>query len=405
MMFMLLTASIAVITVLILLKPLFIMKGQDDIVERDAVNVQSARKRLSELKQELADGLISEQQFQDYRHELETDALEDLQGSPSDNKQENKGNTVLAILLALLVPLLSLSIYQKIGNEQALQIQPAQNNITNKLAEIDKLLSSMEADLVNNPDDLKSWIILGQAYFELERYEEAMHAYENAYRLSSDDADIMVNYAEAIGRATDNDLGGEAKELLNKALGLMPNHQRALWLAGFSEMQSNNKEGAIHHWRHLLSQLEPDSEVYRQVASLIDDVVSEESSAGEMIVAETENAKTSLMVKVSLATELQGKVDADTSLFVFARASEGPPMPLAVYRATARELPLTVTLDDTMAMMPEMSLSRFSNVIVGARLSTNGQPQGQAGDFEGYSEIIETGSATTVDVIINTLKP
>jgi len=106
-----------------------------------------------------------------------------------------------------------------------------------------------------------------------------------------------------------------------------------------------------------------------------------------------------------LSPEFLNKVDPNTTLFIYARASEGPPMPLAVHKGLAKDLPITVTLDDSMAMMPQMSLSSFPKVIVGARLSSNGQPQGQSGDYEGYSDAIEVSTNPVVDILINSVKP
>ncbi len=408
MIFTSLTVGLAVFTVLFLLVPLFSRKNQQPVVERNAVNVKSAAKRLSELKQELADGQITEEQFKNYRLELETATLEDLKSSDFVENQDQKANTLLAIIVALCVPLLSLFIYQKLGNEQAFHPQAQQEHTADSMAELDKILASIEADVEKNPEDLKSWFILGQAYFEMRRYAEAENAYEKAYELSPDDADILVNYAEAIGRANANDLAGKPKELLNKALALIPNHERALWLAGFAEMQTENAEAAREHWSLLLASLEAGSEGYQQVEKLIAEIdtdPSPESTGTTETDVQGNDVKRSIAVTVSLAAELQDKVDADTTLFVFARASEGPPMPLAVHKTLAKEIPLTVTLDDSMAMMPEMSLSRFPKVIIGARLSSNGQPQGQAGDYEGYSEVIETASTSTVEVVINKMKP
>ena len=86
---------------------------------------------------------------------------------------------------------------------------------------------------------------------------------------------------------------------------------------------------------------------------------------------------------------------------MFARAASGPRMPLAIVRKTVADLPLTVRLDDSMAMTPAMKLSAFPQVVVGARISRAGTAMPQAGDVQGFSQPVKPGAAETVQVLIN----
>lgn len=409
MMFIFLAISIVLIVVLFLLFPLFFRKKQPVIIERDAVNVESAAARLSELKEELETGQITEEQFQRYRLELETTALKNLNTDPSVRKQGQKRNTVLAIIMAVIIPFLSVFIYQMIGSEEALvgqQITPVDSAAAREADQkLEKILAAVEDDVRKHPDDVEGRIALGQVYVEQERFSDAAAIYREVYQLRPEEPDILVNYAEALARSHGNRMTGKPAELLNEALGIEPNHGRALWLAGFAEKQANNTEAALTHWRHLLKGLETDSDFYQKVKESIADAESGDTRSDSVTIAGSADANQSIEVNVSLAPELQAKVDSDTTLFIFARASEGPPMPLAVHRALAKDLPITVTLDDSMAMMPEMSISHFQSVVVGARLSSNGQPQGQSGDFEGFSDVVEKSTNSTVDVVINLIKP
>jgi cytochrome c-type biogenesis protein CcmH len=405
MMFISLTLTIAVIAVLFLLRPLFSKKGQQSKVERDAVNIQAAATRLSELKLELENGLISEERFDKYKLELETAALEDIRNTTSIETQEHKGNRILAIIVALLVPLLSITIYQQLGNEAAFDVALQTDESAIATEEIEKMLAAVEKEVKGNPDDVEGRIALAQVYVELERYSDAATVYLELNKLRPDDPDVLVNYAEALARSHGNRLTGKPTELLNEALEIEPKHGRALWLAGFAEQQANNKEGALAHWRHLLAGMEEGSEVYQHLENLISELESGASVPENHTAEQSSDVQQSIQVKVSLSPEMQDKVDPNTTLFIYAKASEGPPMPLAVHKGLAKDLPVTVTLDDSMAMMPQMSLSSFPKVIVGARLSSNGQPQGQSGDYEGYSNAIEVSANPVVDILINSVKP
>jgi cytochrome c-type biogenesis protein CcmH len=89
-------------------------------------------------------------------------------------------------------------------------------------------------------------------------------------------------------------------------------------------------------------------------------------------------------------------------VFIFARAVQGPPLPLAVKRVRVRDLPLEFALDDSMAMAPGMNLSAHPRVVVGARISKSGQPTAQAGDLQGLSAPV-TNDAKGVSVVIDSV--
>ena len=112
-----------------------------------------------------------------------------------------------------------------------------------------------------------------------------------------------------------------------------------------------------------------------------------------------------LQVEVSLAEPLWREADVNHSLFVYAKAASGPPMPLAVKRLKVADLPLTVTLDDSLAMTPEMRLSNFPRVIVGARISPSGQATPQSGDLEGETGPLAPADQTSVKVLIERVRP
>lgn len=405
MMFLFCAVALSGVVLLLLLLPLFSREHRQEEVDRRKVNVQSARARLAEWKQERENSDISKEGFERYRLETEASVAEDLRELDKFQQTKTGGNRFVAIPVALFVPLLSIIIYHHIGGEQAIiepELQEAQQS---QSGEVEQMLATVERDILNKPNDVEGRIALGQVYAELGRYSDAAVIYEQLSKLRPNDPDILVNYAEALGRSHANRLEGRPLELLSRALTIDPEHGRGLWLAGFAEMQSGNRVRARLHWWQLLAGMEVGSEAYKRVEDRIHDVESGQGVRVAQVAADNQEITSSLEVRVALAEELREQVDQNTTLFVFARAAEGPPMPLAVHRGSARELPLTVTLDDSMAMMPNMLLSSFPSVIVGARLSSNGQPQGQSGDLEGYSGVIEIDDRDVVDVLIDTLKP
>lgn len=407
MIFTLISITASLIVVLFLIWPLFSLRPQETVVEREQVNLQSAATRLAELKHELENDQITAEQFEKYRFDIEIAAVEDLNTSNSSAATHGKGNIIVATSVVLIVLVVSTLIYQQNGFKQ--EFEEAQQQLTvgsSKQAETNNILASVEEFIKENPEDVESRTILAQVYIEKERFSDAVTIYSELYDINPQEPDVLVNYAEALARTLGNRLIGKPTDLLNEALKLAPSHGRALWLAGFAAQQAENNEQALKHWKHLLSSIEEGSEIYQNVAMLIAETESSKS-ASTLITAVQGDASgiAAIEVIVTLAPEMSDKLNSNATLFVFARASEGPPMPLAVHRGTAKDLPLKVLLDDSMAMMPKMSLSNFPNVVVGARLSSNSQPQGQTGDLEGFSAIINVRETTSLNLIIDSIKP
>lgn len=103
-------------------------------------------------------------------------------------------------------------------------------------------------------------------------------------------------------------------------------------------------------------------------------------------------AATAIKVTVSLSPALAKKAAPDDTVFIFARATSGPRMPLAIVRKQVKDLPTTVTLDDSQGMNPQMKLSTAPEVTVVARVTKSGMADVQEGDLEGVSAPVPSGT-------------
>ena len=201
---------------------------------------------------------------------------------------------------------------------------------------------------------------------------------------------------------------GEPFDMIKRALQLKPDDTTGLWLAGLGYEEQGDYEQAVQHWRKLELMLQDDPASQNEVRNLI---ARAEQKLGRPVAVETAPAKpaatssVALKVTISLDEALKDKVAAEDTVFIFARAMEGPPMPLAAVRKQVRDLPVTVTLDDSMAMMPQMKLSNFSEVRVGARISKSGSVGAQTGDLQGEIAPVKTDSKMTIEVKIDQLIP
>jgi cytochrome c-type biogenesis protein CcmH len=340
---------------------------------------------------------------------------------------------IATIAVAVLLPAAAILLYRVAGEPAALDPQ----RLTAAVApagdgehgvDMNKAIDGLVAKLAENPENADGWALLGRAYQSTGRFAESRDALKRAYDLGPDNHDMTVEYAQALALAGEGRrIVGEPRALIEKVLAADPDHQRALWLIGISDYQQGNYAAAIAAWNRLLPNLPPDSDIAQSVRTQIDEATRLASggpasapasapavAAPPMATAAppaTATAATSattgprLNVRVSLDPKLAARLDPKATLFVFARAASGPPMPLAIHRATAGELPLSVTLDDSMGMMPSMKLSMFPQVIVGARLSSSGNAMAQSGDLQVLSSPIDVTRSEPLELVIDSVVP
>ena len=305
----------------------------------------------------------------------------------------------LMLVIALIVPLGTAGVYQLIGTPSAIDNVPTQAQAG---MDIHKALDELRAHLVAAPKDAQGWLLLAQAETEMQQPDQTRDAYDHVLQLTPNDTNAMVGWAEADAASrTDHHIEGRARDLLLQAVKLAPDNQRGLWLLGISDFQQGQYADAAATWRVLQPQLQPGSTVAQAVAqqiALADARVNGKSDPAE----QSANAQgPALQVNVSLAPALKTKLAAGDTLFVYARAENGPPMPLAVARLDASKLPTTVTLTDAMSMVPTMKLSSTPHVFVGARISHSGQAIAQAGDLEGNAGVVAVDSKTPISIVID----
>lgn len=338
----------------------------------------------------------------------------------------------LIVAVAVLLPFLAVLGYRVVGDPRALDAgaQSAtaaamnaalagQQPPSGDAPDMDAAVAGLAERLKQQPDDLDGWLLLGRAYKTMERFEPAREALGNAYRLAPDDPNVLIDYAEAQVLASQTRrFEGEPLALLQRALALQPDSQRGLWLLGASQFQRDDHAAAAATWERLLALLPPDASPRDALVARIDDARSRANLPPLDRAASTQAPPSStppsatatpaaarLTVTVDIAPALKQRVAAGDVLFVFARAAQGPRMPLAIQRLDATALPATVTLDDSTSMLPSMTLSSVPQVVVGARISKSGNAIAQSGDLETLSEPIPATRAEPVPLTIDRVVP
>jgi len=403
MLFLLIVSVLILIAFLLILPPLWRKQAVQD-ADLDQRNILIAQHRLAELKENRRSGGISQAQYDEQLADLEQALSDDLDIKSHVTPAQSQGRWVVYVLV-LGVPLLSGALYLTLGNYQAIShsAEMAVDPDTLKLAEINKMVEGLAEKMKNNPDDAQGWLMLGRSYKFQQQYPKAVDAFANAYRLLGDQAEVMLLYADALAYASDKNLAGKPTELIFKALALEPDNMSALWLGSMAKAQQGDTVTAIKLWKKLAALLPPGSDSQQEIQGLLAKIESEQSQATTQPEAKQPASvpSVSINVQVSLAPELQKSASPGDTVFIYAQALSGPKMPLAIVRKQVADLPLTVSLDDTMAMMPNMTLSNFANVKLLARISKSGNAISQPGDLIGVIDQVALTDKGKHKIVIN----
>ena len=409
-------ALMALIAVAFFAPALLGRRAGGDASERDRQNVAIARERLAELEEELRAGLIDQAGFEQARTELEQSLLIDLGDGQAGAVETGGGRRGLVALaaLAVVVPVATLSIYLSLGSPQLVDGRAAAPAVAahgsgsgGAMPSLDEMVGGLRAKLEQNPEDSEGWYLLGRTYIAMEDYANAAQAYERLYALVGDEPRVMLSLADAQAMAQSGSMEGRPAELVRKAVRLVPNDTTALWLAGIAEDQAGNHREAIGYWNRLRPLLQGDAASLQRVDNLIARAMEQggiEAPPAQAAPAATTAGK-GIRVRVDLDPGLRAGVSPDDVVFVFARALNGPRMPLAAARHRVADLPVEVTLDDSSAMAPEMKLSGFDQVTVGARVSLSGNPIASSGDLTGEVSPVQTAEGGLVSLVIDARVP
>ena len=361
-----------------------------------ALNIAVHRDQLREAERDLAAGLMTPDRFEQARSEIQRRVLEDTADAEPAAVSARPARTT-AIALALLIPLGSALLYWQLDRPRtgsALSAAPAEPQAAGgpDAQQIAQMAATLAERLKTDDGNGQGWQMLGRTYSAIGRFAEAVAALRRAAVLLPADAGVLTDLAEAIGLAQGRRLAGEPTGLLQQALALDAKHAKALALAGSAAFEAGDPAGARGLWERLLATLPADSEIARSLRVSIDQARDAKGPDGAAAQAVPSAASAGLSGTVTLSPALAGRVAAGDTVFVYVRAAQGPRMPLAIVRSGAADLPHRFTLDDAMAMSPELRLSGQAKVVVVARISKSGQAAPQPGDLFGQTPPVPSNS-------------
>ncbi len=388
------------------------------------------RDQLAQLNAELAAGSIDAEQHRASREEIERRVLEETGAHSTASASaatDGAGRRpwATAAVIAVAIPLLATAAYQHLGNPAAIDAPPAAQAAAGTdgvtAEQVEALVKQLAERMKSNPDDVQGWTLLARTYGAMQKFPEAAQAYERASALAPNDASLLADRADVMAVLQGQRAEGEPAKLIARALELDPKNLKALALSGNVAYEAGNFDLAIKHWTRALELAAPGTDFANNLAQGIKDAraaqggspaLAAQSAAPTAPGAAPEptgqtsatSANARVTGRVTLSPQLASKVAPGDTVFIFAKAIEGPRMPLAIVRKTVADLPISFVLDDSMAMSPAMKLSNFPAVVVGARISRSGNAMPSPGDLSGQVSGVKIG-AEGLQIVIDTVQP
>ncbi|PKA67831.1 cytochrome c-type biogenesis protein CcmH [Pseudomonas baetica] len=362
--------------------------------DRTALNVALYQERVAELQSQQAEGVLDAAQMDSGRAEAARELLADTEGVAAP--RVSKLGKPLPLLAAVLVPVLGLGLYLHFGAADKVELT---REFAQAPQSMEEMTQRLERAVAAQPDSAEGLYFLGRTYMAQERPADAAKMFERAANLAGRQPELLGQWAQAQYFADGKKWSDKIQALTDEALKADPKEVTSLGLLGIAAFEGERYQQAIDYWNRLLAQLPPDDKSREALQGGIQRAAERLQASGGKV-AQTAAPKAALLkVSVDLASELKGKVQPGDSVFIFARATSGPPAPLAAKRLTVADLPVTVELGDADAMMPQLKLSNFPEVQLVARISRAGQPT--AGEWVGRSGPLASSTTTLQKLTID----
>lgn len=357
--------------------------------DRTALNVALYEERVAELSAQQAAGVLDDRQLATGRDEAARELLADTERDEA--VRQGRLGKAIPLLAAVLVPVMALGLYLHFGAADKVELTQEFASAPQSMSE---MTTRLERAVQAQPDSAEGLYFLGRAYMAEQRPADAAKAFERAVALAGRQPELLGQWAQALYFAADKQWSAQLQALTDEALKADPREVTSLGLRGIAAFEGERFQEAIDFWQRLLAQL-PEGDASRAALQGGIDRAADKLKAGSGKVAEAARLK----VRVELGAALKDKVRPDDTVFIFARASNGPPMPLAAKRVTVAQLPIEVELSDADAMMPQMKLSDFTEVQLVARVSRAGVPT--RGEWKGQSAPLATTTQATQHLTID----
>ncbi|MGY2329054.1 c-type cytochrome biogenesis protein CcmI [Pseudomonas sp. SDT2931_S440] len=360
--------------------------------DRTALNVALYQERVAELQTQQIEGVLDAAQLDSGRAEAARELLADTEGV--EKPRESRLGKPLPLLAAFLVPVLGVALYLHYGASDKVELT---REFSQPPVSMEDMTRRLERAAAAQPDSPEGLYFLGRAYMAQDRSADAAKIFERTVALAGRQPELLGQWAQAQYFADNKQWSPKVQALTDEALKLDPKEVTSLGLLGIAAFEGQRYQEAIDYWNRLLAQLPPDDNSRAALQGGIDRAAEKLKESGGSVAPV--KAEKQMQVRVDLAADVKAKALPTDSVFIFARAVKGPPAPLAAKRVTVADLPITVELGDSDAMMPQLKLSNFPEVQLVARISRAGVPT--AGEWIGRSQPLASSTTALQQLTID----
>lgn len=377
----------------------FVMRRGDLV--REKANVDIYKNQLHDLEQEKAYGRINDADYESLVAEVKRNLLLDTE--QQKNTTNHEGGKWLMPVMAVVLVFSSVLLYKQLGAENEVEIASALKRSFQAGFEKEdavELLERLNVQIEETPKDVEVWYLIGRLNFDMGNFNQAVVGFTGvlqhlAPEATQDKAVALAQLAQAQFFANGRKLDKATESLLQDALAINPRDNTSLGLLGVAAYEAENYLAAVGYWNRLLKLMDPRNPNTSAIKNGIEKAKSllTPKQLAQLEKEMADSIKARISITVDVADNLKAKLPKNADLFVLAKAKSGPPMPLAVQRLTVDTWPVTVMLDDSMAMMDSLRLSEFDQIVITARISKSGVGNAKAGDLEGHSDAVSSGTA------------
>lgn len=380
--------------------------GAENINIRQETNVTLYHEHLAQLETDLAEGSIEQDSFVQLKAELDKTLLQDANATLS-TREEKTRSWMWPLGIALTVVSFSFFSYMKLGAYPLLNT-PATNTASEANSQLTPeqmlafRLQQLEQVVVDQPENAEAWFSLGQAYISIGEFDNAIAAFDKVIAQVGEHAELLGPKAQAMYYKNNQQINADIQQVIDQSLSLDSLDPSTNILLGMDSFSNRNFAKAVHYWEIVLNSDRPGIST-DALAEAVEEAknqlrLSNNPTSSLSPKKASDSTLPHLSVNVSLAPSLQEQLlnGEDKTVFIYAIAVNGPRMPLAAVKLKASDLPISIVLDDSQAMTPQMRLSSVNKVHIYAVVSMQGSVGIKSGDFK--TEVLNVDTMTKAPI-------
>jgi len=413
-------ASFALLTLIALLFIIVPFLKKERVVtithNANAELISIYEQRLVELQADLDNQRIDSQNHSEAIVELKRRLLNEL--SPEKSLNSRGDNRIFALTGAAFLIALAGIFYAMTGSQQQIAAwHDAMDNLADygqravmqkgeplTKNELQAFALALRTKLSQSGDDEVAWMLLGRVAIMLNEFDMAKQSFDKALSMNSDNMQALVSYSQVLLLEGSDENMTRAAGMLSKVLQAQPNNLDAISLLALIAFERKDWIQAKAAFEVLLASMDESDTRYAMISKRISEIDGQIAKQSELN-SHDQRVVQGIQVTVKIDEQLEEKQPSNGILFVFAKASEGSPMPLAVVKLTDYSFPITVELSDKNAMMAGLNLSSANEIVISARISNDDSVMPSTGELEGHSEVLLRKDVRQVQLNIDTLIP